>query len=167
MVFPSLGGECCKSELFCEKAIAFKIITVLLLTSRIEFRSSLHGAVETNLTRIHDRFSSWPCSAGWESGIAVSCGVGGRGSSDPELLWLWYRPAAAALIWPLAWEPPYAKGATLKKAEKRIEFSVNVALTSLFFLPSPSHPPYHARPLPYCIPTLFVFDQKEYLWVQR
>ena len=24
------------------------------------------------------------------------------------------RPAAAALIWPLAWEPPYARGASLK-----------------------------------------------------
>ena len=30
---------------------------------------------------------------------------------DPALLWLWWRPAAAALIGPLAWEPPYAAGA--------------------------------------------------------
>ena len=27
-------------------------------------------------------------------------------SSDLALLWLWYRPAATALIQPLAWEPP-------------------------------------------------------------
>ena len=27
---------------------------------------------------------------------------------------LWYRPAAVAQIGPLAWEPPYAKGAALK-----------------------------------------------------
>ena len=38
----------------------------------------------------------------------MSCGVGCRRSLDPELLWLWYRLAAVALIRPLAWEPPYA-----------------------------------------------------------
>ena len=31
------------------------------------------------------------------------------------LLWLWCRPAAATLIWPLAWELPYAVGAAFKK----------------------------------------------------
>ena len=30
------------------------------------------------------------------------------------LPWLYYRPAATALIPPLAWEPPYAKGVSLK-----------------------------------------------------
>ena len=45
------------------------------------------------------------------SSIAVSCGVGCRRSLDPVLLWLWHRPAATALIGPLAWEPPYAAGA--------------------------------------------------------
>ena len=34
---------------------------------------------------------------------------------DPELLWLWCRPAAAAPIGPLTWEPPYAAGVALKK----------------------------------------------------
>ena len=34
---------------------------------------------------------------------------------DPTLLWLWCRPAATALIGALAWEPPYAVGATLKR----------------------------------------------------
>ena len=34
---------------------------------------------------------------------------------DPVLLWLWCRPAAAALIRPLGWELPYALGAALKK----------------------------------------------------
>ena len=38
---------------------------------------------------------------------------------DPELLWLWCRPAAAAPIGPLAWEPPYAVGAALKKKENK------------------------------------------------
>ena len=45
----------------------------------------------------------------------MSCGVGGRLSSDPELLWLWSRPAATAPIRPLAWEPPCARGAVLEK----------------------------------------------------
>ena len=35
-----------------------------------------------------------------------------------SLLWLWGRPAALALIRPLAWEPPYAVGAALEKAKK-------------------------------------------------
>ena len=41
----------------------------------------------------------------------MSCGVGCRRGSDPELLWLWRRPVATAPIQPLAWEPPYAAGA--------------------------------------------------------
>ena len=35
-------------------------------------------------------------------------------SSDLALLWLWRRLAAVALIGPLAWELPYAKGEALK-----------------------------------------------------
>ena len=34
---------------------------------------------------------------------------------DPALLWLWRRPAAVAPIRLLAWEPPYAVGAALKR----------------------------------------------------
>ena len=41
------------------------------------------------------------------------------GGSDPVLLWLWCRPVAAALIRPLAWEPPYAVGSTLEKAKRQ------------------------------------------------
>ena len=48
----------------------------------------------------------------------MSCGVGDRHSSDLALLWLWHRPAAVALIQPLAWESPYAAGAALKKDKK-------------------------------------------------
>ena len=51
------------------------------------------------------------------SGVAMSCGVGHRCGPGPALLWLWRRPAAAALIRPLAWEPPYAAEAALEKAE--------------------------------------------------
>ena len=57
---------------------------------------------------------------GLKSSVAVSCGVGRRYSSYSELLWLWCRPAAVALIQPLAWEPPYAAGAALEKAKRQI-----------------------------------------------
>ena len=39
---------------------------------------------------------------------------------DPEWLWLWRRSAAVAPIQPLAWEPPYAAGAALKRGEKKV-----------------------------------------------
>ena len=49
----------------------------------------------------------------------MSCGIGRRPGLDPELLWLWCRPAATALIGPPAWEPPYAAGAALEKAKRQ------------------------------------------------
>ena len=50
----------------------------------------------------------------------MSCGVGRRRGFDPELLWLWRRPAAVAQIGPLAWEPPHAAGAALKRQKTKI-----------------------------------------------
>ena len=49
----------------------------------------------------------------------MSCGVGCRCGSDLLLLWLWRKLAATALIRPLAWEPPYASGAALKKDKRQ------------------------------------------------
>ena len=45
----------------------------------------------------------------------MSCSVGHRCSSGLALLWLWCRLAALTPIRHLAWELPYAVGATLKK----------------------------------------------------
>ena len=59
----------------------------------------------TNLTRIHKEAGSIP-------GLAQS--VGHRHDSNLELLGLQCRPAAIALIQPLAWEPSYATGVALK-----------------------------------------------------
>ena len=65
-------------------------------------------------------------------------GVGHTGGSDPALLWLWCRPVAAAPIRPLAWEPPHASGAALKRQtkEKNISFEYShilfVVLCSAF-----------------------------------
>ena len=44
---------------------------------------------------------------------------GHRWGSDPVLLWLWYRPAAVASIWPLAWELSYATGVAQKGKKKK------------------------------------------------
>ena len=47
----------------------------------------------------------------------MSCGIGCKRGSDPMLLWC--RWAGTAMIRPLAWEPPYATGAALKRQTKQ------------------------------------------------
>ena len=49
----------------------------------------------------------------------MNCGVGCRHGLDLALLWLWHRPAATALLRPLAWESPYAMGVALEKAKRQ------------------------------------------------
>ena len=55
---------------------------------------------------------------GLGSGVAANCGVSHRCSLDPWLC-LWYRPAGAALIQPLARELTYAAGGAVKKKKKK------------------------------------------------
>ena len=58
----------------------------------------------------------------------MSCGVGHRRSLDPALLWLWRRPAATALIRPLAWESACATGLALRRKKKRKKKKKNPTL---------------------------------------
>ena len=51
--------------------------------------------------------------------IPRGCGVGRKLGLDLELLWLWHRLAAIALIRPLVWELPYAVGAVLKRRKTK------------------------------------------------
>ena len=55
--------------------------------------SSWHGSAERSLTSVHEDTGIWRC---------CDCDAG----------------AAVALIWPLAWEPPYAMGIALKRQKK-------------------------------------------------
>ena len=70
-----------------------------------------------NPTNIHEEVGLIPglAQCGIGAGIAVSCSVSHRDDSDPALLWVWRRLAAAALIDSLAWELPFAVGAVLKR----------------------------------------------------
>ena len=77
-----------------------------------------------------------------------SCNIGHRCGSDPVLLWLCRRPAAAAPIPPLAQERPYAVGAALKvenKIKNLPQFSSGAARSFLATNhapgPSPACPP--------------------------
>ena len=62
------------------------------------------------------------------------CGVGHRHGSDPVLLWLWCRPAATALIRPLAWEPPYATGEAQENGKKTKKKEFLVILFTVNFI---------------------------------
>ena len=69
----------------------------------------------------------------------MSFGVGHRPGLDPALRWLQCRLAAAALIRPLGWEPPYAASVALK-SKKKEKTPQNPTLVSNIPSPTPSWP---------------------------
>ena len=62
----------------------------------------------------------------------MSCGVSHIRVSDPTWLWLW--PAATDPIRPLAWEPPYAVGAALKRHTNKQIIHVIKYYSQIFIL---------------------------------
>ena len=94
-------------------------------------------------------FDPWPHSVGFGSGIAQSCGIGHRCDSDPVLLWLGNRPAAAAPIWPLAQELPYVAGVAVKRAKKGHLLSADIL----------AHPSKISTPYPHFYPPFL------YVWI--
>ena len=88
--------------------------------NRLAVRSSHCGSAVMHLTSIHEDLGSIP---GLASGLSIwHCHELWYRSQmwlGSGLLWLWGRPAAVALIQPLAWEPPYATPAALKSGKKK------------------------------------------------
>ena len=62
----------------------------------------------------------------------MSCGVGRRHGSD--LVWLWCRPAAAALIWSLACKRLYATGEVVKKNSNNNQIMIKTWRHNLRFI---------------------------------
>ena len=83
----------------------------------------------------------------------MSCGVGHRLGSDPALLWLWCRQAAAALIqpWPggnfhkpQGWPLKKKKKKKAKAMQIMVKYFPNELIRSFaihFLVPSGSYPP--------------------------
>ena len=80
----------------------------------------------------------------------MSCGVGCRHGSDLAVLWLWHRPAATAPILLLAWEPPYAAGATNSTKIKKTTFMGLGAIIPASDLPLTPDPHWHPSPSTCC-----------------
>jgi len=109
----------------------------------------------TNRTRNHKVVGSISGLPWWVKDLALLRGVvlGHRLSSDPELLWLWCRLAATALIRSLARERAYTTGTALKRQKKKKRSSqarslIGAAATGLRHSHSNAISESHLRPTP-------------------
>ena len=64
--------------------------------------------------------------------MAATCGVGHMCCLDLVLLWLWYRLAAAALIWPPSLRPSICHRCGCKKEKKKKKKKLTI-LTILLY----------------------------------
>ena len=95
---------CCAfsySEILCHEIIA---------------ESSLRGSVETNLISMRMQVPSLASLSGLKIWCCHELCCGSQTQLGSGMLWLWHRPMAIALIWPLPWEPPYAAVAAVATA---------------------------------------------------
>ena len=69
---------------------------------KLNRQSSRRGTGEVNPTKDQEVAGSIPGLVQWvkHPGVAVSCGVGRRHSSDSQLLWLWCRASSCSSDWP-------------------------------------------------------------------
>ena len=83
--------------------------------------SSHHGSEVMNLTSIQEDVGSIPGLTQWVNDPVFLWAVVliTDEAQIPVLLWLWCKPAATALSWPLTWEFPYAMGVALKRHLKK------------------------------------------------
>ena len=88
-----------------------------LKSARVEFPLGL-SRLRTQSCLWGCGFNPWHRSVGWGSGVAESCSVGHRWSSDPGLLWLWCRPQLLLEFnpWPGNFHVPQV--AAIKKKKK-------------------------------------------------
>ena len=102
------------------KVVCSSFIDVVLVLRHLTLGHSCCDSVVTNKAGIHEDKVSIPGLTLWIKYAVLPRATvwGHRCGSDPALLWFAGRPAATALIQPLAWELPYAPGVALNKQTK-------------------------------------------------
>ena len=105
----------------------WKLIRLVTMRMRVRSLALLSGL---RIQRFCELWCRWQTQLGY--------------GSDPVLLWLCFRPAAAALIRPLVWELSYTVGAALKKKKrKRLEGSARMKVAGTqVYLADRAHWPY-------------------------
>ena len=102
---------------WCQGEVVAPSMFFLMVSNKNELGwNSCHGS----MTGIHEDVSLMLAS-GLRIWSCADCGIGCRCSSDLTLLWLWYRSAAEAPIWPLALELPCPRCGPKKKKKKEKE----------------------------------------------